>query len=216
MGIAKKILSGRKLIAGCKEFDDGKKFCSVTDILLKDLSFHSKLYGEVAIGFRAECVHEKFRPVMYVKAGEGMDQLIAAVKDGMLEKLISRSNTKDISTVNEYMQLGQNLGGDVGAVIGLLAGLSEISKPAAPPQNAGIKAALLSLLSFCKKTRFSAEYLGSFYLEREWRCMGNFEFQPGDVEAVICPADRMGELHEACLSKGCNASIIAWEMLGRV
>jgi hypothetical protein len=43
-----------------------EKFCCVTDIPLKDLLLHKKYYGNVAIGFKPNSIHNQFNPVLYL------------------------------------------------------------------------------------------------------------------------------------------------------
>jgi hypothetical protein len=140
-----------------------------------------------------------------------------------IQQILGADTTKNISTVLECATLGHKFGGGFGLFVGVLAGMQQIDKsnatvpketPTALKQTPD--ATLLTLLSYCKKTNFSPDPHGTFYLEREWRCIGDFPFTPQDVEAVICPAAHMTELREKCTSQGCNASIIAWETLERV
>jgi len=71
--ILKKILTSKKLIAGCTERINKElsteKFCCVCDIPFKDLIYHAEYYGKVAIGFSATSIHRKFNPVLYMDRG---------------------------------------------------------------------------------------------------------------------------------------------------
>ncbi|SDH85819.1 abortive infection system antitoxin AbiGi family protein [Alteribacillus bidgolensis] len=41
-------------------------FCCVCDIPLKDLDYHMKYYGKIAIGFNHKAIHGNFNPVLYI------------------------------------------------------------------------------------------------------------------------------------------------------
>src|SRR6266850_6539759 len=67
--ILRSILKEKRLAARATESIGGRAitdpFCCVTDIPLKDLLYHSKYYGCVAVGFRQEAIRTKFLPVLY-------------------------------------------------------------------------------------------------------------------------------------------------------
>ncbi|MDL4839532.1 abortive infection system antitoxin AbiGi family protein [Aquibacillus rhizosphaerae] len=42
------------------------EFCCVSDVPLKDLTYHRKYYGDYAIGFTSKKIHEYFHPVLYL------------------------------------------------------------------------------------------------------------------------------------------------------
>ncbi|MBM7572118.1 abortive infection system antitoxin AbiGi family protein [Aquibacillus albus] len=66
----KSIIHSNVLKATCTELISSnvetKKFCSVCDIPLVDLLYHRKYYGDYAIGFNANKIHENFHPVLYI------------------------------------------------------------------------------------------------------------------------------------------------------
>lgn len=101
--IANQILGSNRLIAKCTEFEKGAKFCSVTDIPVKDLPFHSTFYGKVAIGFSAGSVQRRFSPVMYIGDDSHFSSLLAKLenhgldlKQDKLQKILGAETTKNM------------------------------------------------------------------------------------------------------------------------
>lgn len=72
---------------------------------------------------------------------------------------------------------------------------------------------LATLLNYVKRTKFSSDPYGSFYSEREWRCLGDFEFEPDDIAAIVCPEKYIKQFRETHADTINHSSIIAWETL---
>jgi hypothetical protein len=73
-------------------------------------------------------------------------------------------------------------------------------------------------VNFIKVTDFSSKDEDTFYSEREWRHIGDFEFLPQHVEAVIAPKSQIGRLREYLsshpeYSKQRSASLVSWEFV---
>ncbi|ACL69591.1 abortive infection system antitoxin AbiGi family protein [Halothermothrix orenii] len=70
LSVLREILNTKMLKATTREkITDNlytRKYCSVCDIPLKDLYYHSEYYGKVAIGFKGKAVQKKFNPVLYL------------------------------------------------------------------------------------------------------------------------------------------------------
>ncbi|WCK52683.1 abortive infection system antitoxin AbiGi family protein [Aneurinibacillus sp. Ricciae_BoGa-3] len=71
------------------------------------------------------------------------------------------------------------------------------------------------LLNFLKITNFEPEEKESLYREREWRHIGDFNFDMHDVAAIVVPECYIPSIVEFLVSRQCvhNISVIAWEFI---
>lgn len=198
----KLILDSKKLLASCTERVlkdlETKKFCCVTDIPLKDLPSHSPYYGKVAIGFRASVVHKAFLPVMYVP----MNSM------PVIEKLVPNRKLTELGfdffrySGSFQEQQGQRM----------LAQAAQMKERVIEPDAEAIKG---FWLNFIKVTDFDTNPENTFYREREWRNIGDFQFQQDAVAAIVVPEAQIAEIREHLDSSGYqkSISIVAWEFI---
>lgn len=75
--------------------------------------------------------------------------------------------------------------------------------------------ALGLLKPYIKITRFSEKDEETFYREREWRKIGDFNFKPEDVEAILVPRDYFSEVKKVLKDNDFNSyiSILSFEFL---
>ncbi|WP_186577378.1 abortive infection system antitoxin AbiGi family protein [Aquibacillus kalidii] len=73
------------------------------------------------------------------------------------------------------------------------------------------------LVNFIKITSFAKDYDHSFYGEREWRCLEDFHFETGNVEAIIVPKEEVEIIHNHLLKYGYhNISILSWDLINNI
>ncbi|MDC3416300.1 abortive infection system antitoxin AbiGi family protein [Aquibacillus salsiterrae] len=73
------------------------------------------------------------------------------------------------------------------------------------------------LLNFIKITNFALDYDHSFYGEREWRCLEDFNFKKNDVEAIIVPKEEVEEMNEYLVQNGYhNISVMSWNLIENI
>jgi Putative abortive phage resistance protein AbiGi, antitoxin len=55
----------------------------------------------------------------------------------------------------------------------------------------------------------------TFYREREWRKLGDFNFQEDDVAAIVAPEAQIAEARDYLEAKGYpkSISVVAWEFI---
>lgn len=187
------ILRSRKLLATSvekiSESLTTEAFCCVTDIPLKDLPLHARHYGKVALGFRASAIHECFVPIMYLSKDNQM----------MKQQLIPNGNGS-VATEASAGALEKSNG-------------YRIQHPNQSSQSV-IQAN--PFLNFVKITDFSVESDMTFYSEREWRHVGDFEFDADAIEAIIAPAEKLPDLRQRLfkeLGYPDTLSLFSWEFL---
>lgn len=164
-------------------------FCCVTDIPLKDLPLHAVNYGQVALGFKAPAIHNRFVPVLYLSKDN----------EEMREKLFNHDQLSRLAESGKGYQFHR--------VAGIGGSLATQSDPLIT-QN--------PFLNFIKMTDYSVEPEETFYSEREWRHIGDFAFSTDDIEAVIAPACVLPELRRCIfdeLGYPDALSLFAWEFL---
>ncbi|ESQ08482.1 MAG: hypothetical protein N838_18720 [Thiohalocapsa sp. PB-PSB1] len=200
-----KILESQKLLGTCvervSETQETEKFCCVTDIPLKDLHNHAKHYGRVAIGFSATRIHKNFLPVIYIPT----DQIPASKEyvkpnEDALDWAHQCYKNGNYQEAEYYEQMAWSAYGER-----VISALDE-------------SAAGTYFVNFIKVTDFSSKDEDTFYSEREWRHIGDFEFLPQHVEAVIAPKSQIGRLREYLsshpeYSKQRSASLVSWEFV---
>lgn len=215
VGIVEKIAESGKLLATCSDPITDQlstnKFCCVTDIPVKDLPHHARFYGRVAIGFRAQAVHEGgFLPVQYVpeRSLPHIEELVPAPLDPDMMRTMwefdelewgsgSATDRAMRSVVNQAQQKAKNEGTFEKRVDEGTLGRN-------------------SLADYLKITDFSVEPAETFYAEREWRKVGDFVFGKGDVAAVAAPEEYLGVLREALFDRlgyPATLSVVAWEFV---
>jgi hypothetical protein len=174
-------------------------FCCVTDIPLKDLPLHAVNYGRVALGFKASAIQDRFVPVLYLSKNNLL----------MKEKLIPDR----VHTHRAYQQFyanerwaqtqGYRIQRNNGDVIEEESAIDPVLQ-----EN--------PFLNFIKITDFGIEPDETFYSEREWRCIGDYNFQAEDIEAVIAPAEKLPYLRKCLfdeLGYPEDLTLFSWEFL---
>jgi len=197
----KLILDSSMLKATCvekiSETHKTDKFCCVTDIPFKDLPSHSPYYGKVAIGFKAEAIHSHFVPVLYIP-----EQNLPAVS-----KLVP----------NRQLQVM------AGKTIGCSGGFQETQAMKLMAQASANKEEIKEIdeqeiggfySNFVKITDFDTDAESSYYREREWRGIGDFNFDYINIDAVVWPEVVLPsireKLNELCVS---HVNVISWEFI---
>jgi len=198
----KLILKTQKLLGHCTEriVDDLEtaKFCCVTDIPLKDLPSHSPYYGKVAIGFKAHAVHKSFLPVMYIPK-ESMPVIELLVPNRKLTEMafgfLSYQGSFQEQQANKLMSQ---------AVLN-----KEVVQK---PDSEAMKG---FLMNFVKITDFDTSPENTFYREREWRNIGDFNFTVEDVAAIVVPESLIAGTQAHLVEMGYpqSISIVAWEFI---
>lgn len=198
----KLILTSQKLLGSCTERVvadlETAKFCCVTDIPLKDLPSHAPYYGEVAIGFKASAVHKAFLPVMYVPT-ESMP-----VVEMMLPNRKLTEMAYDFLMYQGSFQEQQAM-----KLLAQAAHNKELLRKPDPEAMKGF------LMNFVKVTDFDTSPENTFYREREWRNIGDFNFSVEDVAAVVVPESHVFEVRTYMDKEGYpgSISIVAWELI---
>lgn len=198
----KLILQSRKLLASCTERVvadlETAKFCCVTDIPLKDLPGHAPYYGKVAIGFKARAVHKVFLPVMYVPT-QSMPVIEMLVPNRQLTEM-----AYDFLNYQGSFQEQQ--------ATKLLTLAAQSKEALHKPDSEAMKG---FLMNFVKVTDFDTSPEKTFYREREWRNIGDFNFTVEDVAAVVVPESLIAEARAYLDNEGYprSISIVAWEFI---
>lgn len=71
------------------------------------------------------------------------------------------------------------------------------------------------LMNFVKITEFDTSSENTFYREREWRKLGDFEFGVEDVAAVVVPELFIDEIRKHLDEEGYprSISVVSWEFV---
>ncbi len=192
-----KIILSQKLLAGVPEKIHGnvktESFCCVCDIPFKDLISHAEYYGKVAIGFNSTAIQRSFNPVFYYKYNFPIPKKISADKNRKLDK--NKAFDKNDSAFK---------------LISYMFGLDESTE-----YNKFLDSELGLLKPYIKITRFSDKDEETFYREREWRKIGDFNFKPEDVEAILVPKGYFSEVKKTLKDNDYNSniSIVSYEFL---
>ncbi|TDR52785.1 abortive phage resistance protein AbiGi (putative antitoxin) [Halomonas ventosae] len=195
------ILESSKLLATCTEtITDGlstDSFCSVTDIPLKDLPSHSPYYGKVALGFKAKAIHESFVPVLYIPK-----QNLPAVK-----RLIPNPELQRMAS--ELFGYGPGFWEQQGMKMLHQAEQNKHEVTEIKKEEVGG-----FLANFLKITDFDSDPRNTYYREREWRCIGDFYFDKGNIEAVVAPKEVLPMIREKLAElEITETSVLAWEFI---
>lgn len=195
------ILTSKSLLATCTEkIAEGvetKKFCCVTDIPLKDLPSHSPYYGKVAIGFKAKAIHKHFIPVLYLPS-QNLPAIEKLIPNRQISKMISNllSSSGGFSE-QQAMKLMPHAYRNMEAV-------TEIDKN----EIAGFYS------NFVKITNFDSDPQNTYYREREWRGIGDFNFDYDDIEAVVAPSSVLAVIRDKLEELGIkDINVISWEFI---
>jgi hypothetical protein len=199
----KLILESKHLRATCieqiSEDKETDKFCCVTDIPLKDLPSHSPYYGKVAIGFKSEPIHKHFVPVLYIP-----EQNLPAI-----EKLVPNKQLTKMG--HEYLSYSGGFQEQQGMKLLAQAQL-ESNKEVLKKVDESAVGGFYS--NFVKITNFDSDPENTYYREREWRGIGDFNFEFSNIEAIVAPSKILPiirkKLQELELE---NINVISWEFI---
>jgi len=173
------------------------KFCCVTDIPLKDLPSHAPYYGKVAIGFKAESIHKHFVPVLYIP-----QQNLPAVS-----KFVPNRQLQEMA--GEFLQYSGGFQEQ--------QAMKLLSQAAHNPEEIKVidEAQVGGFYSnFVKITDFSSDPANTYYREREWRGIGDFNFSYEDIEAVVAPESVLSSIKEKLSKLGItHINVISWEFI---
>jgi hypothetical protein len=205
--ILKAILESKKLVATCNEklygYRKTDKFCCVTDLQMKNLLSHREYYGNVAIGFRSENIYSNFTPVLYTPIKNFLTHAIETreeFEEWTLSELKSMGMDEEIALRSGYEK----------TVDGKFRGSSLIIDYA---KNSPLEK---YVLNFVKGTKFSDEPGESFYQEKEWRKINDFNFENYDIAAVIIPKEYVSQTIELLNKlKIDKTSILTWEIIDK-
>jgi hypothetical protein len=192
--ILRLILDSKTLLARSQETIDSnfisQGFCCVTDIPIQNLDDHKQYYGNIAIGFKHTKIHKEFNPVLYIPRN-----LVP------LEEMKSnRSVQTNVFTTKKILDV-------LPATFSLLGGLL-------PEKLNDISS---YIIDYFKITNFSELPEESFYREREWRKIGNFNFDKHDIAAIIVPEKMFEKTTKLLIElKYENISVLTWELLRKM
>lgn len=172
-------ISGNLQIESSPKFSEGELYSPQVvcfcDIPVDDLSIHTPKYSRFGLSFRKDFLIDKgANPVFYVSQNTMVfPQELHGHKTwaGLYEE-----------SVADYQSL-----------------MSELQQLVRPPDNWALFKRLMSLerffdfffLSYVKAfdARHTDDDLRNFYMEREWRMLGNLKFDLGDVYRVLLPEE---------------------------
>ena len=195
------ILQSSMLKATCTEKIsdelETEKFCCVTDIPLKDLPSHAPYYGKVAIGFKAQSIHPHFVPVLYIPQ-QNLPAMKRLVPNRTLQAMAGKF-------------LGYSGGFQEQQAMKLLAQARHNPEEVEVVDDEAI-AGFYS--NFVKITDFDSDPENTYYREREWRGIGDFEFEYSDIEAIVAPKEVMSVIRDVLTNLGIeDISILSWEFI---
>jgi hypothetical protein len=199
--ILKLILESKILKASSHEKIDWRfntqSFCCVTDIPLQSLHEHTKYYGNIAIGFNHKKIHSDFNPVFYIPRNKLKTKLDSVtlpneVNLGWLGSL----RFKDDGTYETIRTPFMN------TYLGSQIDERELGS---------------YIFEYFKITDFSDKSEETFYREREWRKLKDFNFEYEDISSVIVPSKYVEAASETLLNINAkNITILNWEFLKKV
>lgn len=195
------ILDSKSLWATCTEkIAEGietEKFCCVTDIPLKDLPSHSPYYGKVAIGFKAEAIHKHFVPVLYLPE-QNLPVIEKLISNRQISEMISNLlKSSDGWSEQQAMKL-------MPTAYKHMETTKEIDK--------NLIGGFYS--NFVKITNFDSDPQNTYYREREWRGIGNFDFNYTDIEAVVAPSSVLPVIKNKLENLGIkDINVLSWEFI---
>ncbi|MFZ1528994.1 MAG: abortive infection system antitoxin AbiGi family protein [Ferruginibacter sp.] len=200
--ILSKIFSSKKLIASTKEKVDkhiiSESFCCVTDIPIQNLGEHKKYYGNVAIGFKHSKIHRFFNPVFYISKRQlphrfkrdedlSQDEKISLFLKSKIRKSLFKRKSGSLSSLMNQ---------------GITVDETKIGP---------------FLLNYFKISDFSENMDNTFYREREWRKVGDFEFEVNDIAAIIVPEKTLTRSQKIMAKYNLsNIPLLTWELLKKI
>ena len=190
--ILSKILETKCLLAKSKEKIDEhiytEPFCCVTDIPIQNLDSHKKYYGNVAIGFKHTKIHKEFNPVLYIPKNSLKKR--RKKPEEIPENIYAWSNPKNIKKNSP------------GHIWWVLAPRVDENKLGSYIHN------------HFKITVFSHDPSDTFYGEREWRKISDFNFEYEAIASVIVPHKNLGETKSILDNyRITDIPILSWELL---
>lgn len=199
--ILKLILDSSMLKATCTEKIsrtlETERFCCVTDIPFKDLPSHSPYYGKVAIGFKAEPIHNHFVPVLYIPK-QNLPAVNKLIPNRQLEEMARDAlrypgGFQEQQAMKLFAQASHNK-----------EEVQEIDE-----QEVG---GFYS--NFVKITDFDGDAENSYYREREWRSIGDFNFDYINIEAVVGPEEVLPSIREKLDALDIShVNVVSWEFI---
>lgn len=195
------ILNSKHLRATCAEkIIEGvttETFCCVTDIPLKDLSSHAPYYGKVAIGFKSEAIHKNFVPVLYLPA-----QNLPAIEKLIPNRVLAKTASDLLASTGGWAEK---------------QGSQLMTQAAQNPESVRVvdqEAIKGFFTNYVKITDFDPAPENTYYREREWRCIGNFNFDLSDIEAVVAPAVQLNKIRKYLSNvEATQVNVISWEFI---
>jgi hypothetical protein len=196
------ILESKCLLATCQEWISDElstcKFCCVTDIPIQNLGEHRKYYGNVAIGFKCTRIQENFNPVLYISPENLRYKVEIVTNDDDAIGLFKRSFGSRIS--KEKKRISPNF--------------FERFKV---KKSIDIEQLGNYIFQHFKITNFSDSSNDTFYREREWRKLSNFEFDFEDVASVIVPETFVNDVVKKLNDFGIvNIPVLTWEFIEQI
>lgn len=165
--------------------------CSLADIPVAHLPYHSQRYGKFAIGFhRDAALKYGFNPVLYTVLNTGV---VRSIYRG-----IAQLGNVDISSIQDAIadvasevaqatcEHGHNIKLDVTAPLNDI----ELDSSAIEGHVNTAREAFQRLLAYVKT--FERREFGTIYTEREWRSVKPFPFSFSDVAMIVLPR-RVGD-----------------------
>jgi len=196
-----KILESKQLRATCTEkLTEGIEtlpFCCVTDIPFKDLPSHSPYYGQVAIGFKPKPVQKQFVPVLYLPK-----QALPTIRDSIPNRHLEGMGREMLTGTGGWSEA---------------QGMRLLAQAALNPEDVEVadKQKIGGFYSsFVKITDFDPEPENTYYREREWRSIGEFNFEYEDVEAVVAPSAQLPLIRQKIAELGAETiNLVSWEFV---
>jgi hypothetical protein len=201
LDILELIVKSKYLKASCKERIDreinSKSFCCVTDIPFQNLHEHTKYYGNIAIGFKHNKIHKEFNPVLYIDKNKLQTKLDTFTQPDVVNfGLLGSYNFKSDGTqelvrtpfFNIFLD-SQIDGEQLGSYI----------------------------FNYFKITNFSDNSSETFYREREWRKIGDFNFGYIDIAAIIVPSQHLTETTNKLSNLNViDIPILSWDFILKI
>ncbi|MCB0401490.1 MAG: hypothetical protein KDD41_05360 [Flavobacteriales bacterium] len=203
--ILKLILDSRKLKATCSEkiiaSNTTENFCCVTDIPLINLKNHRRYYGDVAIGFSSQSIYSSFHPVFYIP------------RRLLTNNLVERIESIVVSSEEELNNIG------IDEDTAMRSGFEKrkdgrYNVPVTEVKPKKLNDLEQNILSFLKSTEYGDDEGDSFYQEREWRKIQDFDFNKENVTGIIVPQEYIEDIINYLSTKGYNnVNVLSWEFI---
>ena len=154
--------------------------CCLADIPIAHLSYHSKRYGQFAVGFhRKAALLAGFNPVFYTVHDS---KVIREIHEGFAKAdttdlTFADLLLKELSTITDEAELQEEAGG-------FLDALRDDAKDVGAALSMA-RESIGSFLAFVKT--IETDELSTIYCEREWRSVNPFKFQFSDIAMIVIP-----------------------------